>query len=623
MKKILISSVSLILSLMFLFSLSACKKNTENGQDTVVYTSDYMVKNGISPYKVVIPAAASDTIVFAANDFVMLFKEATGVDLPIVRDNTVGENDKFISIGETAQFEKSGLEYDSSLGYDGLNIYRKDKNHYLIGGSEEGTCYAVYEYFERLFDLKIFTDTLRTMNTVEELKLADFDVSEKPDIPYRLIARYNTYWGPNEYTMRMRVSNMGQVWALFGHSFAYLMPPSQYFADHPEWYTVDNPQGEWDWQLCTSNTEMRKVFVDNVIEKLKSQPQTQFISISLNDGYGMCGCADCADALKKYGTWSGVYIEFGNYVASEVKKWLQENDPERAETFSCSMLAYNACEAPPYKTGSDEPTIKCVDNMHVMYAPVADNRAFAWEDEENSAKNATAIKQWLKVTDHLDVWSYSANFANFLQPYNMWNSVQQNYKDFVARNGMLWYEEGTHEYPNTNFTDLKLYVESQLMWDTDQDINVLIDDFMNAFYGPKAAPYIREYFDVMNMHFLSSDEKNKGRAYGTIASQQGHAVDEQHFPYGFVYNCNEIFKKAIEANEELKDTENYQMYSDNIKIEQLVVTYLFLELHQDRFDTEEVIAMLDEFEKYGELKGISYCGGFNFDSLVSEYRSQI
>lgn len=622
MKKFWLGALSLFLSLIVSVSVFACKENGNEEENNITFTSDFMVKNGISPYKVVIPTDASETIVFAANDFVLFFEETTGVTLPVVRDNS-GELDKFVSIGQTRQFAESGLAFDSSLGKDGLNIFRKDKNHYLIGGSDQGTCFAVYEYFERIFDLKIFTDTIWTMETAEELRLADFNVSEKPDIPYRMIARHDVYWGPKEYTMRMRTGNIGNIWTLFGHAFAYIMPPAQYLAEHGDWFTSKNPQGEADWQLCTSNQELRDEFVKNTVAMLEENPNADYISIAMNDGGGMCECAQCAAALEKYGTWSGVYIEFGNYVATEVKKQIQQTAPERAENVVCSMLAYNACEAPPFKTGSEEPTIRCVDNLHVMYAPVADNRAFAWADEKNSAKTANLIKQWSKVTDHLDMWSYAANFANFMQPYNMWNSVQQNYRDFVARGGSLWYEEGPHETPQTNFSDLKLYVESQLMWDADQDINVLIDDFMNAFYGAEAAPYIRRYFDVMNLHFLSSDEKNIGAAYGTIAYQQGDAVDTQHFPYGFVYNCNRLFEDAFAANEKLKGTENYQMYADNIRIEQMVVTYLFLELYPDRFSTEELISMTDEFERYGDLKGITTCGLNSFDSLVSKYRSQI
>ena len=51
-----------------------------------MYSSAYLVKDGRSPYRIVIPEDASSVIRFAAGELQMFFREATGITLPVEGD---------------------------------------------------------------------------------------------------------------------------------------------------------------------------------------------------------------------------------------------------------------------------------------------------------------------------------------------------------------------------------------------------------------------------------------------------------------------------------------------------------------------------------------------------------
>ena len=73
-------------------------------QDQPQATADYLLKDGKSSYKIVLPDDADADEVLAGERMQSLFKEATGVTLPIVYDTQIAgidSDDAYISIGDT------------------------------------------------------------------------------------------------------------------------------------------------------------------------------------------------------------------------------------------------------------------------------------------------------------------------------------------------------------------------------------------------------------------------------------------------------------------------------------------------------------------------------------------
>jgi hypothetical protein len=81
-----------------------------------------LAENGKSAYKIVIPASASPTEEYAAEELQKYIKQSTGAQLDVVRDNTsVSLGQKLLSVGNTKFVTESGLN-TNELNRDGFRI---------------------------------------------------------------------------------------------------------------------------------------------------------------------------------------------------------------------------------------------------------------------------------------------------------------------------------------------------------------------------------------------------------------------------------------------------------------------------------------------------------------------
>lgn len=578
---------------------------------------------------------------FAANEFAFFFKDATGIDLDVLPEKELKDGAPFISIGNTSQFRESELVYDKTLGKDGVNVFWKKGNIYIIGGSEEGSCYGVYAYLEKVFNLKIFTADLFTIDKNADFTFEKIFISQQPYFPYRCISRGETdrINSPLKTIMRMRVGNMWKLYSTFGHTFYSLISVKEYYDKHPEWFSSyinhgNKPKNEELYQICLTNPECYAEYLKKLKNAIETRPFTVYASVSQNDGNGEpCKCPSCLAIYEKYKrNWSAVYVDFANRISRDLTPWIYEKFPDRAPYFTFSLLGYGLTSYAPVDENG-EPIIQCEENVSIQYAPIIGNRATPYLDDEHfeefrsekfgqwetgNRKMSKAIKNWRKCCKHVDMWSYGCDMYSGMTPFNMWYTIKQNIIDCKTAGGRLYYEEATHRVKVSNFTELKLYVETRLMWDISLDQNELINDFMQAFYGCAGWKKVREYFDKMNAHFLAT----KPLDFGKIPETHGGSLREDLYPLEFLNECYDVFNQAVEQNERLKGTDGYQFYQDNIQKEKTVIDFLILSLYGEKIDAGRRLMLVNEFEKYGKMIGLDAisCFGLHFADFVDKYK---
>lgn len=162
----------------------------ENHRFSYKETNEYLIKNGTTEYKIVIPSEnVSAELNIARDELVRLFKEATGVTLETVSDEGKSHdaNGKYISLGDTSLYKSSGLNVDTkTLKKDGARILTKDKTIYFIGKTDTGVINGVYDFLNMHFNFETyFKDTYTLTTGVTELKFMNYDVVDIPDIEYR------------------------------------------------------------------------------------------------------------------------------------------------------------------------------------------------------------------------------------------------------------------------------------------------------------------------------------------------------------------------------------------------------------------------------------------------------
>jgi hypothetical protein len=266
------------------------------------------------------------------------------------------------------------------------------------------------------------------------------------------------------------------------HTFYQLMPPSEFYADHPEYYGLIKGKRISDYtQLCLSNPAVLKIITERIRKIMRENPEYLIYDISQNDWDDPCQCEKCQAIVKKEGSESGITVWFVNQVAEAIEK-------EFPGKF-IGTLAYRYTRKPPEY-------IHPRDNVVIRLCSI--ECCFA-HDFKTCPENQSFLQDldvWSAITSHLYIWDYVVSFEHFLVPYPNFKVLQPNIQTFRDNNSISIMEQGNYE-KGGEFGELRAYLISKLLWNPDCNIENVIDDFMYGYYG-RAAKYIRQYFDLLH-----------------------------------------------------------------------------------------------------------------------------
>ena len=162
-------------------------------------------------------------------------------------------------------------------------------------------------------------------------------------------------------------------------------------------------------------------------------------------------------------------------------------------------LAYQYTRTPP-KTLRPRPnvvprlcSIECDFSLPLDVSPYPQNVKFVDD-----------IKGWSAITDKLYVWDYTTNFGHYIGPHPNFGCLQGNVKFFRDNSVVGLFEQGAYQSPHAEFAELRAWVLAKLLWNPEQDVKALYDDFFAGYYGPAAEP-VRAYFDELQSLAASPD----------------------------------------------------------------------------------------------------------------------
>lgn len=153
------------------------------------------------------------------------------------------------------------------------------------------------------------------------------------------------------------------------HSFNYWIPPDKYHRQHPEYFAMNNGKRIYPitdssefthgGQLCTTNPDLRKEIVQNMVEYCRVHPEVQTITLIPNDGFGWCECNKCSafyDKSRKgklYNTSEHVYQAQNIYhnMVTDIAARIRKKLPNITLTFAAYV---NYLEPAPGFTLEDD-----------------------------------------------------------------------------------------------------------------------------------------------------------------------------------------------------------------------------------------------------------------------------
>ena len=178
-------------------------------------------------------------------------------------------------------------------------------------------------------------------------------------------------------------------------------------------------------------------------------------------------------------------------------------------------------------------------------------------------------------------------------------------------------------------SELRLDVQSKLMWNTDLNMEELTDEFMSAYYKD-AKPMLKEYYDLYRQNFALLERDANWHAY-CMTARDTLFMTKSVYPKGLLDRMEDVFNRALAAIEKYRNTdkEMYEKLNLRIKKEQLTVRFIYLTLYSSDFTKTELNDMINEFETVCNLAGITQWAelGAGYEhktmaNILSEWRNK-
>jgi len=491
-----------------------------------------LVDNSVPKAKIVVATDAAGTVGYAAEELQIYIEKITGAKLPIERvgsdiESILVKNQNYVFVGESSYTRKLGISV-KELNSDGFRIIAKDNYFVLIGRDykgepmegyrnpfrlresynsrlglsafgETGTLYAVYSFLESLgvrwFMPGEYGEVVPKQNSI---KIDAMNIQKAPAFEYRY-PNFATLSSNEEGARWFKRAGFGARTVVnINHSF-YLF--KKYRESHPEYFAIIDGERDFDktcqgqGSLCLSEPGTLRQWVEDIREYFDANPQILMYPVFPNDSYErICECPKCKGkddlSMGEDGKFSDYVWGFVDRVARETYK----THPDRY----IICLAYGHFMSPPKTIEKFSP------NVAVM---IAKNRKNYWN---TNYKNITDnhIKKWSEKINNIYIWEYYCWYNRYLTYYKYkddWGfnllgvpifffHVTKNDLEYLKRNNVKgeFIEVDNFEWPALLCPTL--YITAKLLWDPGQDVDALLDDYCEKFYGPAAAESMKKFF---------------------------------------------------------------------------------------------------------------------------------
>jgi hypothetical protein len=504
--------ICVLFTLIFLFtgavpvSQSSLLKTGTGGTDRFYSPGDnsgqYILASGKkSLYRIAIDPMASESEKWAAGELQHWLKEITGADLPI-QDISESYSDPQIIIGYNNVIKKKTGAESPAKSDESFRYFSSGPDIYIYGGSQRGTMYGVMAFLENELGCRWYTPSVSVIPKRDEVSFKSFDHSESPGIRVRndfYFEAFDPVWcarnrmngamGSTEDTLKPELKwavprrQPGGIESYWGvHTFYPLVPPEEFYAKHPAYYSLINNKRIYEnAQLCLTNPDVLKIVTERIKKIIRENPQYLIYDVSQNDWDNPCQCDKCQAIVKREGSESGPVLWFVNQVAQAVEKEFPDK--------YIGTLAYKYTRKPCK-------TIHARKNVVVRLCSI--ECCFS-HDIKTCPRNEPFLedlKGWSEVAPNMYIWDYVVFFQHYLMPYPNIRVLQPNIQTFRENNAIGIMEQAAYQSRGGEFAELRSYVISRLLWNPDCDVEKVIDDFIYGYYG-RAGKNVRQYFDLL------------------------------------------------------------------------------------------------------------------------------
>lgn len=526
-----------------------------------------LTSGGTSFYQVTLPADPDPLEVRAAEELDRYFTRISGARSLVCTQPTVT-----IEIGRAAN--NALLRERAATDPSGFFIEVTGDTVRLAGTTPTATLYAAYALLERIGCRWFMPGEIgEVVPRLGQVSLEQFSAVEVPHFTGRILQTLPKDEASELWALRNRLG--GAVYP-GAHSWNRLLPPSRYFETNPEYYAlVDGERSPK--QICTSNPMVIAHIAAAIIEEHTANPEKTWFGIGPNDGGGFCECYDCValdtgdiDPFTGEESITDRFLTFANAVAEQVHQVYPD--------IKFAFYAYHNYMLPPKEVMPDPSIIPAIApiglcRIHGMGNAVCAERNF----------HQYLISEWTKISPEVYHRGYSYNLAAPDLPMNYasrWGyeipyCERAGITGFRVETSMSWANQGPLGW-----------LMAKLMWNADQDPQLLLDDFYNQFYGPAAQP--------MGRYWSYMDRLRRNAPYHT-----GNAVNIPDIYSG--KDMNYLSERLYEA---MRSARTHSPYADRVDIAKKSWDYLhaFLRMREasEQHNWKLALEALDDMRTEGQ-----------------------
>ena len=365
-----------------------------------------------------------------------------------------------------AALPKLKAALDAKGAVPGTFVLKATDAYVLIAGIGDGTHFGVCELLEQQGVRWFMPGDLGTVIPAKKtVAVANQETAQAPSFASRWFQMPNREW-------QVRVRCGGPVFP-----GAHGLPGLPKFAAAPEMYAlIDGKRSPR--QHCLSNPKVLDAVVKDVLARRK-KGLGPVIGMGPNDGRGFCECDECKkldggdfDPFSNEPAVTDRYVWFFNRV-------LEELGPEHKDV-KLAFYIYHSYMRPPVKWKPD-PRIMgalapiALDRVHGFSNPVAPEKSYArW-----------LYQEWGKLMPELYDRGYWSNLADPGFPFIIVHRLRDEIPACHALGVKGWRVE---TFPNYAAMLPSNYIAAKLMWNHTADVDALLKDFAEKFFGPAAEP---------------------------------------------------------------------------------------------------------------------------------------
>ena len=407
-------------------------------------------------------------------------------------------------------------EWDERTGehwgnpYSGARLYREYNAKLGVSRSDDrGSFNAVCEFLRGLGVRWYMPGELgETVPQMKTIALASVDKTVRPDFGYRNLGDYSPTFDGATPEAAMYVLHLGLDLNGMGipgpHGLNNVDGREEVKKAHPEFYSNHRTPASNDlyFSSCLSSPELVEYTVRYARAVFEIYPDLKYISIFPNDGFwagNMCRCDQCKGKNTPERGAAGDLSDYVWAFVERVARELYKTHPDRKVI--CG--AYGAYTLPPLKITRFSPNVM---------VGIVDKRAW-FSDPEVRARALEIRKGYLErlAPGNLHTYNHYLNSPSRLPAYfphviaedlhSLKGISQGEYIELsqgLSPQGMQMHAPG--------FNHLNVYVTARYYWDADQDINALLNEYYEKFYGP-AAKEMKAFIEYSEANWQRMDKE--------------------------------------------------------------------------------------------------------------------